>query len=66
VLSIHDTAFDPGALYHGLMLGLCATLEPEYRVRSRPKGDPYRESGAGRPDLVILPSRPDRGGRCSS
>ena len=52
VLSYHDGAyFDPEALYHGLMLGLCATLEPQYRVRSN------RESGKGRPDLMIQPTR---------
>ena len=43
---------EPEALYQGLMLGLCATLEPHHRVRSE------RESGYGRADLLILPNRP--------
>jgi len=42
---------EPEALYQGLMLGLCAVLEPGHRVRSN------RESGFGRADLLILPNR---------
>ena len=38
------------ALYHGLMLGLLATLIPSYRVVSN------RESGYGRFDLAIYPA----------
>lgn len=57
MLSFHDGSYqDPEALYHGLMLGLCATLEPQYQVRSN------RESGSERPDLLILPTRPGQSG----
>ncbi|WP_428268862.1 AAA family ATPase [Haliangium sp.] len=42
--------------YHGFVLGLLAVLEPDYQVRSN------RESGRGRPDLLIRPTRPGRPG----
>lgn len=37
------------ALYHGMMLGLCAVLGSQYQVRSN------RESGLGRFDIELLP-----------
>jgi excisionase family DNA binding protein len=40
---------DPERFYHGLMLGLLASLEPDYEVRSN------RESGGGRPDVWVKP-----------
>lgn len=52
LLSYHDTAqldFQPERFYHGLLLGLLASLEPAYQVRSN------RESGEGRPDISITP-----------
>jgi hypothetical protein len=47
---------DPEAFYQGLMLGLCAWLEGEYKVRSN------RETGLGRADLLILPKQPGKAG----
>ena len=53
VLSYHDPAvLDPEQVYQGFVLGLLATLEPEHQVRSN------RESGQGRPDVLIRPARP--------
>ncbi|WP_275976919.1 PD-(D/E)XK nuclease domain-containing protein [Polyangium aurulentum] len=49
MLSVHDRE---EKLYHGFVLGMLATLEPEYQVRSN------RESGQGRPDVLIRPTRP--------
>ncbi len=50
ILSYYDIAkLDPERVYHGFVLGLLAALEPEYIVRSN------RESGAGRPDVMIRP-----------
>lgn len=49
MVSLHDTVHEPEAFYQGLMLGLCAVLEPAYRVLSN------RESGMGRADLLIIP-----------
>lgn len=59
VLSVHDTGTGPTAperVYHAFVLGLLAHLEPEHRVRSE------RESGYGRSDVLIIPSRPGRAG----
>ena len=56
LLSYHDTALRPEQVYHAFVIGLLATLEPEYEVRSN------RESGAGRPDLLVRPRRPGRPG----
>ncbi|HSO00306.1 MAG TPA: AAA family ATPase [Candidatus Nanopelagicales bacterium] len=57
VLSYHDVgASDPERFYQGLMLGLLAGLEPDYEVRSN------RESGDGRPDVMIRPRRAGRPG----
>jgi hypothetical protein len=39
----------PEQVIHGFVIGLLATLEPEFEVRSN------RESGAGRPDVMIRP-----------
>ena len=47
---------DPEAFYQGLMLGLCAWLEGDYRVRSN------RETGLGRADVLILPKKPGQPG----
>lgn len=52
VLSYHDTALRPEQVYHAFVIGLLASLEPEYEVRSN------RESGGGRPDVSIRPKRP--------
>jgi Predicted AAA-ATPase/PD-(D/E)XK nuclease superfamily len=57
LLSYHDAGTPaPENLYHGFMLGLLAVLEPAYRVRSN------RESGQGRPDVMISPARPGQPG----
>jgi Predicted AAA-ATPase/PD-(D/E)XK nuclease superfamily len=52
MLSYHDAGTrGPEHLYHGFVLGLLAVLEPAWRVRSN------RESGAGRPDVMITPAQ---------
>ena len=59
LLSYHDTAHAavlPERFYHGLLLGLLASLEPNYKVRSN------RESGEGRPDILILPTHSSQSG----
>lgn len=56
LLSYHDTRLRPEQVYHAFVIGLLATLESDYLVRSN------RESGTGRPDVVILPKRPGRPG----
>ncbi len=49
--SYHDISSpEPEKFYHGFVLGLLAALEPHYRVRSN------RESGDGRPDVLVLPA----------
>ncbi|MEM7494947.1 MAG: AAA family ATPase [Myxococcota bacterium] len=40
---------EPERVYHALVLGMVAYLSNAYRIRSN------RESGAGRPDLLLLP-----------
>lgn len=55
--SFHDlSARDPERFYQGLMIGLLAALEPAYEVRSN------RESGEGRPDVLIKPRQPGKPG----
>lgn len=49
VLSYHDTAQRPEQVYHAFVIGLLASLDPDYEVRSN------RESGEGRPDVMIWP-----------
>jgi hypothetical protein len=49
VLSYHDVALRPEQVYHAFVIGLLAALEPSYSVRSN------RESGEGRPDVLIQP-----------
>jgi hypothetical protein len=57
VLSYHDTgAVDPEQVYHAFVIGLLASLEPEYLVRSN------RESGRGRPDVTIRPKQAGKPG----
>lgn len=59
VLSVHDTGTGPTAperVYHAFVLGLLAHLEPEHRVRSE------RESGYGRSDVLIIPTKPGQAG----
>jgi hypothetical protein len=56
LLSYHDTRLRPEQVYHAFVLGLLAALEPDYQVRSN------RESGAGRPDVVLIPRRPGKPG----
>ncbi|HQS83618.1 MAG TPA: AAA family ATPase [Alphaproteobacteria bacterium] len=49
-VSVHDTGRSPEAFYHGLMVGLTASLHasPVYEIRSN------RESGSGRYDYAII------------
>jgi hypothetical protein len=49
ILSFHDTARRPEQVYHAFVIGLLASLDPEYEVRSN------RESGKGRPDVMVRP-----------
>ncbi len=50
LLSYHDTAgTNPERVYHAFVIGLLAQMEDRYRLYSN------RESGYGRPDLVLLP-----------
>ncbi len=55
--SYHDVeGTEPELFYQGMMIGLLAGLEPDYEVRSN------RESGNGRPDVLIKPRRPGKPG----
>lgn len=57
VLSYHDARrLGPEEIYHGFIAGLLATLEPDYEVRSN------RESGGGRPDVMVRPRQAGRPG----
>jgi hypothetical protein len=57
VLSFHDPGnLDPERVYQGFLVGLLAVLEPGWDVRSN------RESGAGRPDVLIRPRQPGKPG----
>ena len=49
-ISVHDTAKQPEAFFHGFMLGLTASLSKnDHEIKSN------RESGYGRYDIAILP-----------
>lgn len=51
-LSYHDTAGPaPERFYHGLMIGLVASLLPDFEIRSN------RETGKGRADMLFRPRR---------
>jgi Predicted AAA-ATPase/PD-(D/E)XK nuclease superfamily len=55
LLSYQDPGvIDPERVYQGFVLGLLAVMEPEYLVRSN------RESGDGRPDVLIRPREPGK------
>jgi hypothetical protein len=57
VLSYHDPGkLYPERVYQGFVVGLLAALEPAYQVRSN------RESGQGRPDVLIRPTQPGKPG----
>ncbi len=57
VLSFHDPGtIDPERVYQGFVVGLLAVLEPGYQVRSN------RESGKGRPDVLIRPTAAGKAG----
>jgi hypothetical protein len=50
LLSYHDVGpLFPESVYQGFVVGLLASLEPGHQVRSN------RESGKGRPDVIIRP-----------
>lgn len=55
-ISVHDTALSPEMFYHGLMIGLTASLygDPNYDVQSN------RESGYGRYDFMIFSHNPEK------
>ncbi len=52
----HDAARRPEQVYHAFVIGLLATLDPEYEVRSN------RESGTGRPDVMVRPRQAGKPG----
>jgi hypothetical protein len=55
LLSYHDPgSLDPERVYHAFVLGLLAAMEPDYLVRSN------RESGDGRPDVMIRARAPGK------
>lgn len=56
VISVHDTARDPEAFYHGLVIGLTAGLhnDENYELRSN------RESSKGRYDYFIISRDPNQ------
>ncbi len=57
LLSYHDVSkHQPERVYHGFVVGLLAAMEPVYQVRSN------RESGTGRPDVIIRPLVPGKPG----
>ena len=57
LLSYHDGGTArPENLYQGFIIGLLAVMEPTHLVRSN------RESGAGRPDVMIRPRAPGQPG----
>ena len=57
VLSYHDPGkLHPERVYQGFVVGLLAALEPAYQVRSN------RESGKGRPDVMIRPRQAGKPG----
>ena len=57
LLSYHDPGtIKPERVYQGFVVGLLAVLEPGYQVRSN------RESGEGRPDVLIRPMQPGKAG----
>jgi hypothetical protein len=68
MLSYHDVRVKEGEagpvsprlraeqIYHAFVIGLLATLTPDYDVRSN------RESGLGRPDVMIRPRQPGKPG----
>ncbi len=49
VASVHDYGNQPEAFYHGFMLALTSSLIESYYIESN------RESGYGRPDLLLIP-----------
>lgn len=55
-VSAHDVGKEPEAFYHGLMIGLTASLSKQenYEIKSN------RESGYGRYDYVILSRDPEK------
>jgi len=53
--STYDMAKEPEAFYHGLMLGLLASLNPRhYEIKSN------RETGFGRYDIMVIPKESTR------
>lgn len=56
IVSSHDVSHDPEAFYHGLMIGLTASLyqHPNYEMHSN------RESGYGRYDYMIFSRDPNQ------
>lgn len=57
LLSYHDPGrLDPERVYQAFVVGLLAVMEPAYQVRSN------RESGKGRPDVLVRPAQPGKPG----
>jgi len=53
LVSCHDPAKQPEAVYHAFVLGLLANLRSVYHIRSNP------ESGYGRADIIVQPKTDD-------
>ncbi|MEZ4309345.1 MAG: AAA family ATPase [Polyangiaceae bacterium] len=57
LISYHDPGkLHPERVYQAFIVGLLAVLEPSHQVRSN------RESGQGRPDVLVRPARPGNPG----
>ncbi len=56
IVSVHDMSHSPEAFYHGLLVGLTASLSDrkDYEIKSN------RESGYGRYDYMILSKLPNK------
>jgi len=54
IVGIYDFIHEPEAFYHGLLLGLIASLDKtKYLIKSN------KESGLGRYDILIIPKEPN-------
>ncbi len=49
IASVYDMAREPEAFYHGLMLGLTASVHQDYEIKSN------REAGFGFFDIMVIP-----------
>ncbi len=52
VFSYHDFRGEPGKVYHALVMGLLVWISGTHEIKSN------RESGYGRYDIMIIPTKP--------